>query len=190
VVNQPTGGRWGWARIGRGDPWESGSGLDEDYQPSATGGACARRRFGSGGRRWAWPTRRLRAPCGGCATSPPAPPSWPGCERPRTRPATLRRNAKIAAAHQGRPKPPHVIEALRQANLGRKASARTRHKMSEAQRRGQAIPIQRRAWPPEEDALLGVVPDAEVGRRTGRGEDAVRSRRARLLIPVPRAGGG
>jgi hypothetical protein len=100
------------------------------------------------------------------------------------------RNAKIAAAHKGRPKPRHVIEALRQANRGRKASARTRRQMSEAQRRRQAIPVQRRAWLPEEDALLGVVPDAEVARRTGRGEDAVRSRRARLLIPAPLKGGG
>jgi hypothetical protein len=62
--------------------------------------------------------------------------------------------------------------------------------MSEAQRRRQAVPVPRKPWEPWEDALLGVVPDAEVARRTGRGEDAVCSRRARLHISAPRAGGG
>jgi hypothetical protein len=99
------------------------------------------------------------------------------------------RRAKIAAAMKGKPKPRHVIEAARQANLGRKASKATRRKMSGAQRRRQAAPVPRKPWGPWEDAMLGVVPDAEVARRTGRREEAVRSRRARLLIPVPRAGG-
>jgi hypothetical protein len=100
------------------------------------------------------------------------------------------RNAKIAADHKGRPKPPHVIEALRQANRGREASARTRRKMSEAQRRRQAVPVPRRPWKPWEDELLTALPDEEVARRTGRREEAVRSRRARLVIPAPRAVGG
>jgi hypothetical protein len=73
---------------------------------------------------------------------------------------------------------------------GSRASAETRRKMSEAQRRRQAVPVPRRSWAPWGDALLGVVPDAEVARRTGRGEGAVRSRWARLLIPAVGAGGG
>jgi hypothetical protein len=101
-----------------------------------------------------------------------------------------RRNAKIAAALKGRPKPPHFAEAVARANRGKKASAETRRKMSEAQRRRHAAPVPRRPGEPWEDALLGVVPDAEVARRTGRREDAVHSRRGLLHIPVPRAGGG
>jgi hypothetical protein len=50
--------------------------------------------------------------------------------------------------------------------------------------------LQCRARQPWEDTLLGVVPDAEVARRTGRGEDAVRFRRAQLRIPAPRPGSG
>jgi hypothetical protein len=100
------------------------------------------------------------------------------------------RRAKISAAMKGKPKPRHVIEAARRANLGKKASEATRRKMSEAQRRRQAVPVPRRPWEPWEDALLGVLTDAEVARRTRRGVDAVRSRRARILIPAPRAGGG
>jgi hypothetical protein len=100
------------------------------------------------------------------------------------------RNAKISRALTGRPKPPQVAEAVRRANRGKKASAETRRKMSEAQRRRQAFPVPRRRWEPWEDALLGILPDAEVARQTGWGEDAVRSRRARLLIRAPRAGGG
>jgi hypothetical protein len=100
------------------------------------------------------------------------------------------RRAKISAAMKGKPKPRHVIETARRANLGKRASAESRRKMSEAQQRRQAVPVPRKPWEPWEDALLGVVPDAEVARRTGRREDAVRSRRARLLIPVPRTGGG
>ena len=44
------------------------------------------------------------------------------------------RIAKLAAAQRGKPRPPHVIEAIRKARLGRKASAETRRKMSEAHR--------------------------------------------------------
>ena len=48
------------------------------------------------------------------------------------------RRAKNAAAHRGKPRPPHVIEALRRANTGRKVSAKTRRLLSEAQKRHQA----------------------------------------------------
>ena len=85
---------------------------------------------------------------------------------------------------------PTVAKAVSAALTGRQLPEETRRKMSEAQQRRQAVPVPRKPWEPWEDALLGVVADAEVARRTGRGEDAVRSRRARLLIPAPRAGGG
>jgi hypothetical protein len=45
------------------------------------------------------------------------------------------RAAKISAAKVGKPQPPHVIEALRKANKGRKLSAAHRRKLREAHRR-------------------------------------------------------
>jgi len=41
-------------------------------------------------------------------------------------------------------------------------------------------------WTPEEDKLLGTATDAEIGRRLGRKEIAVRQRRKRLRIPPSR----
>ena len=69
------------------------------------------------------------------------------------------RNAKISRALKGRPKPPQVGEAVRRANRGKRASAGTRRKMSEAQRRRQVVPVPHRSWEPWEDMLLGTVPD-------------------------------
>lgn len=45
------------------------------------------------------------------------------------------RRAKIAAAKRGQPRPPHVLEALLKANLGKSASAKTRRRMSETHKR-------------------------------------------------------
>jgi hypothetical protein len=54
------------------------------------------------------------------------------------------RNAKIAAPVRGKPRPPHVLEALRRANKGRGLSADQRRKMSEAhKRRGTQLPAHR-----------------------------------------------
>jgi hypothetical protein len=66
------------------------------------------------------------------------------------------RRAKIAAAKLGKPRPAHVIEAMRKANLGKRHSAETRRKMSEAhKRRGTRPPAAGRSWTAEEDALIG-----------------------------------
>jgi hypothetical protein len=97
---------------------------------------------------------------------------------------------KIAAAKRGRPRPRHVIEAMRQANLGRPLSTETRGKMSEAhRRRGTRPPKAGRAWEPWEDALLGGVDDAEVARQTGRTVKAVSRRRRELRSPAAGARG-
>jgi hypothetical protein len=45
------------------------------------------------------------------------------------------RAAKIAAAKRGKSRPPHVIEAMRKANIGRKLSAAHRAKLVEVHRR-------------------------------------------------------
>jgi hypothetical protein len=57
--------------------------------------------------------------------------------------------------------------------------------MSEVQRaRGARPPAAGRPWEPEEDALLGTVPDEEVAERTGRTLNAVKGRR--LVLNVDR----
>src|SRR3569623_891179 len=62
------------------------------------------------------------------------------------------RRAKIAAAKRGKPRPPEVIEAMRNANLGKSASAKTRRQMSEThKRRWEKDP---RRWTAEEDAMI------------------------------------
>ena len=55
------------------------------------------------------------------------------------------RRAKIAASKLGKPRPQHVMEALREANLGRKLPAAQRAKMSAAhKRRGTRPPAAKR----------------------------------------------
>jgi len=94
------------------------------------------------------------------------------------------RRAKIAAARRGEPRPAHVLEAMRKANLGKRHSAESRQKMSEAhKRRGTRPPAAGRAWTPEEDALIGNLPTNEVARRTGRSVAAVRIRRRKPGMP-------
>jgi hypothetical protein len=67
---------------------------------------------------------------------------------------------------------------------GRKPSAETRRRMSEAHRRRGTRPTTNPPdWTPEEEALLGEIPDAEVCRRTGRTLTAVRNHRQILRIP-------
>ena len=51
------------------------------------------------------------------------------------------RRAKIAASRRGKPRPLHVVEAMRKAHLGKPLPAETRRKMSEAHKR-------RGSWPP------------------------------------------
>jgi hypothetical protein len=87
-------------------------------------------------------------------------------------------NAKRGAALRGRPRPEHVKQALLKANKGRKVSAKTRRRMSEAWR-----PRPKETdWKPEEDVLLGTMRDSEIARRTGRSLHAIRARRQRLGI--------
>jgi hypothetical protein len=73
------------------------------------------------------------------------------------------------------------LEAL--AHRGKQLSEATRRKMSCAhQRRGTRPPSAGPAWTPEEEALLGTLPDAEVAERTGRSVVAVQCRRSLLGV--------
>jgi nucleotide-binding universal stress UspA family protein len=79
------------------------------------------------------------------------------------------RCAKIAAARRGKPRPKHVIEAMRKTHLGRPLSAEHRRKLSEAQkRRGTRPPAAALAWAPWEIELLKTLPASEVAEKTGR----------------------
>jgi hypothetical protein len=89
-------------------------------------------------------------------------------------------HAKIAATKRGKPRPPHVIEAVRQAKIGRKQSAATRRKCSETCKARGILPAGVRPWTAEEDAMLDKFSQAEVAERTGRTLQAVRVRRSRL----------
>ncbi|MBI1348793.1 hypothetical protein GC163_21175 [bacterium] len=94
------------------------------------------------------------------------------------------RRQKIAAAKRGKPRPPHVVEAITQAHTGLKHSAESRRKMSESHKRnGHRPPKAGRAWTAEEEQLLRTLPPAEVAERTGRTLIAVWSRRRKLGLP-------
>jgi hypothetical protein len=93
------------------------------------------------------------------------------------------RREKVAAAKRGKARPRHVIEAMRQARIGKQHTDEARRRMSEAQRaRGARPPAAGRPWEPEEDALLGTMPDEEVAQRTGRTLDAVKCRRVKMDV--------
>jgi len=93
------------------------------------------------------------------------------------------RREKIARAKRGKPQPARVVEAVRNANLGRKLSTATRAKMSAAHRqRGTRPPKAGRAWTAQEDRLVRSLPPSEVVRLTGRTLAAVNSRRSTLGI--------
>ena len=102
----------------------------------------------------------------------------------RTKAADPERRKKISVARRGKPRPRHVIEALREANLGRPLSEETKRKMSDAHKRiGTRPPKAGRAWTPEEDDLVSTLPAAEVAARTGRTLTAVYERRRDLKLP-------
>jgi hypothetical protein len=88
------------------------------------------------------------------------------------------RCAKIAASRRGKPRPPHVIEAVRKAHKGRKHTEETRKKLSAAQRQRGTIPrAAGRPWTEKEEALLGKVPDELLARKIDRKVSAVVQRR-------------
>jgi hypothetical protein len=100
-----------------------------------------------------------------------------------------KRRAKIAAAKLGKPRPRHVIEAMRKANLGRKLSAAHRRKLSEAhKRRGTRPPRAGKPWSLWEDRLVQCLRPPQVALKTGRTLPAVWTRRQQLGLPDGRVG--
>jgi hypothetical protein len=93
------------------------------------------------------------------------------------------RRAKIAAAHRGKPRPPHVVQAVAEAHRGTHHTEETRRKMSETRRRKGMVFPGVRPWTSEEDELARTLPTQEAARRTGRTAVAVRTRRRVLGMP-------
>jgi hypothetical protein len=107
-----------------------------------------------------------------------------GREKGQAKNSDTARRAKIAAAKRGKPRPPHVIEAMRKGRLGTPHSAEARAKMSAAhKRRGTRPPKAGRPWTAEEEALVRQLPPAEVARRSGRTLKAVYAWRRVLGVP-------
>ncbi|MDB5306556.1 MAG: hypothetical protein JWO38_758 [Gemmataceae bacterium] len=93
------------------------------------------------------------------------------------------RRRKIAEAKRGKPRPEHVIEAMREGRTGKPHSEETRREMSEAhKKRGTRPPKAGRPWTAKQDALLGKVPDELIARKSGRPVSAVVNRRQKLRI--------
>lgn len=93
------------------------------------------------------------------------------------------RRRKIAEALRGKPRPPHVLEAMHNARRGVPHTEESRRRMSETHRqRGMLVPGTV-PWTEEDDELVRTLPVEEVARRTGRSLQAVYKRRSRLQLP-------
>ncbi len=105
----------------------------------------------------------------------------------RTLDVTLKaksRRTKSANARRGKPRPKHVLRALRKANLGRKASEATRKKQSAShKKRRTRPPWLNDAWKPWEDNAARTLSINDAMEKTGRTRDAVLMRRRRLKLP-------
>ena len=105
------------------------------------------------------------------------------------------RRAKIAAAQRGKRRPPHVVEAMRKANLGRKPSFETRARMSasaklRAQRDGTYPPAAGRPFSEFDNVLIRTLPPKLAAKRTRRTLDAVYCRRSDLGVADGRTRAG
>ena len=109
----------------------------------------------------------------------------------RTLDVTLKtesRRFKIAISKVGKPRPKHVMEALRRANLGTPLDDATRKKMSESHRkRGTRPPWLNDAWEPWEDEAARTMSIKDAMEETGRTRNAVLMRRRKLRLPDGRS---
>jgi hypothetical protein len=98
------------------------------------------------------------------------------------------RRAKISAAKKGKPRPPHVVEAMRRGRTGKPHDEETRQKMSKSHReRGTLVPGTK-TWTAQEDELVRTLRPKEAAQRTGRTLAAVWARRRELKLPDGRKG--
>jgi hypothetical protein len=97
------------------------------------------------------------------------------------------RRRKFVESRRGKPRPPHVVDAVRKAHLGVKASEEARRKMRQTRKRLGIRPPVGRVWEKWEDELLATLPAIEVARRTARTMTAIYCRRVVLKIPDGRS---
>jgi hypothetical protein len=93
------------------------------------------------------------------------------------------RRRKIAEAHRGKPRPPHVVEAIRRARLGSHLTEETRSRMSRTHRKRGTLVPGTIPWTPEEDEWVKTLTAEEAAKKTGRSLKAVYARRWRLGMP-------
>ena len=94
------------------------------------------------------------------------------------------RRQRIAAAKQGKKRPPHVIEAMRKGRKNKLHSAATRAKISAAHKtRGTRPPKAGRAWTAYEDQAVRTQRPVDAAAVTGRTLQAVYDRRLTLALP-------
>jgi DNA-binding MurR/RpiR family transcriptional regulator len=92
--------------------------------------------------------------------------------------------AAVGARRRGRKASPETLERMRQAHLGKRASATARANMSAAQiRRAQRERATGIGWQAKWDALLGTIPDEELAARVGVNPQTVYRSRKALGVP-------
>jgi hypothetical protein len=97
------------------------------------------------------------------------------------------RREKIAASLRGKPKPAHVVEAMRKGQTGKPHDEAARARMSEAHRRRGTLVPGTKPWTAEEDEAVKTMRPKEAAERTGRTLQAVWARRQALGLPDGRA---
>jgi hypothetical protein len=94
------------------------------------------------------------------------------------------RRRKIAESRRGKPRPRHVIEAMRKGRIAKPLSPDARAKISAALReRAKVFVPSGRRWEAWEDELVRTLSSPEAARRTGRSLDAICMRRRKLGVP-------
>jgi hypothetical protein len=102
------------------------------------------------------------------------------------------RRRKIAEAKRGKPRPAHVIEAMRKGRTGKPQPPHVGQIVAASNRRRKAMGLvgNGKAWTVEDDNLIRTLSAAEVVQRTGRTLPSIYSRRVRLGVEDKRKGNG
>ena len=88
------------------------------------------------------------------------------------------RNEKIRSSRLGKPRPKHVVDALRESHLGTNWSEQTRKRQLDSRMR--RFPKSFAPWTSEEDELVRTLSIRVAAKRTGRSKNKVAERRAAL----------
>jgi hypothetical protein len=99
---------------------------------------------------------------------------------------------KISEAFKGKPRPAHVIEAMRKGRTGKPQPPHVRKIVAASNRRRKAMGLvgNGKAWTVEDDKLVRMLPTSAVARRTGRTLTSIYIRRVRLGVKDGRKGDG